>query len=68
MSDSPETQHARAAIQHMMRRMDGFARGLGLDEAATREIVARIAADMPERSDDERLETARNCLLAAASA
>lgn len=52
----------------MMRRLDGFARGLGFDEAATREIVERIAADMPQQTDDERLETARNCLLAAASA
>ncbi|KQS85743.1 hypothetical protein ASG32_17790 [Methylobacterium sp. Leaf361] len=68
MSDDVGAARERAAIQHMMRRLDGFARGLGLDEAATREIVERIAADMPERSDDERLETARNCLLAAASA
>lgn len=67
-SDQPEASRQRAAIQHMMRRLDGFARALGLDDSATREIVARIAADMPERSDEERLETARSCLLAAASA
>jgi hypothetical protein len=68
MSDDPEATHERAAIQHMMRRLDGFARGLGLDEAATRQIVERIAADMSDRSDEERLETARRFLLAAASA
>jgi hypothetical protein len=68
MTEGPAPLRRQAAIQYMMRRLDGFARGLGLDEAATREVVERIAADMPERSDDERLETARNCLLAAASA
>lgn len=52
----------------MMQRLGGFARGLGLDEAATWEIVTKIAADMPERSDEDRLEAARRCLLAAASA
>ena len=40
----------------------------GMAAAATREIVERVAADMPERSDEDRLETARRCLLAAASA
>lgn len=52
----------------MMRRLDGFARRLGLDEAATRQIVERIASDMHEQTEEERLETARRCLLAAASA
>ncbi|MBP2495323.1 hypothetical protein ABID82_002345 [Methylobacterium sp. PvP062] len=68
MSDDSASAHERAAIQYMMRRLDGFARGLGLDEAATRQIVMRIAADMPERSDEDRLESARRCLLASASA
>jgi len=68
VSDDSASAHERAAIQYMMRRLDGFARGLGLDEAATRQIVMRIAADMPERSDEDRLESARRCLLASASA
>ena len=68
MSDDPEATHERAAIQYMMRRLDGFARGLGLDEATTRQIDEQVAADMADRSDSERLETARSCLLAAASA
>jgi hypothetical protein len=67
-ADTPEGQRERAAIQYMMRRLDGFARGLGLNEATTRHIVEKVAADMPERSGDERLKSARNCLLAAASA
>ena len=40
----------------MMPRVDGFACGLGLDEATTRQIVEKIAAEMPDQSDDERLD------------
>jgi hypothetical protein len=57
----------RAATQHMMRRLDGFARGLGLDEATTRRIVEQAVADMPLHTNDERVEWARKWLLAAAS-
>ena len=42
----------------MMRRLDGFARGLGLDEAATRQVVERVVADIPVYRDEERLATA----------
>ena len=59
MSEDPEATHERAAIQYIMRRLDGFARGLGLDEAATRQIVEQVVADMPGRSDEERLDVAR---------
>ena len=31
----------RTVVQHMMRRLDGFVRGLGLDEATMRQIVER---------------------------
>jgi hypothetical protein len=48
--------------------LDGFARGLGLDEATMRQVVEKVAKDMAERSDEARLETARRCLLAVASA
>ena len=51
----------------MMRRLNGFARGLGLDEAITRQLIKKVAADMPAHTDDEQLETARKVLLAAAS-
>ncbi|GJE49963.1 hypothetical protein GOFOIKOB_3004 [Methylobacterium tardum] len=67
MSDDPEAAHERAAIQHMMRRLDGFARGLGLDEAATRHIVEGVLADMPMRTDDERLMEARARMIVAAA-
>jgi hypothetical protein len=53
------TKAEAAAIAHMMRRLDGLARGLGLDEAAIRQIVEKVAADMPVRSDEERLSEAR---------
>lgn len=31
----------RTVVQHMMRRLNGFVRGLGLDEATMRQIVER---------------------------
>ena len=65
MSDDPEVAHERATIQYMMRRPDGFARGLGLDEAATRQIVEQVVAGMPERSDEEHLIAARHRMIMA---
>jgi len=65
--DDPEATHERAAILRMMRRLDGFARGLGLDEAATRVIVEQVYADMPVHSDEERLDVARQRMIIASS-
>ncbi|MFB0492982.1 hypothetical protein ABIE45_005568 [Methylobacterium sp. OAE515] len=65
MSDDPEAPHERAAIQHMMRRLHGFAGGLGLDERATRHIAEGVAADMPIRTDEERVVEAQTRLAAA---
>ena len=65
MSADPETAHRRAAIQHIMRRLDGFARGLGLDEAATRQVVEQVAADMPDQDSKELLVEARTRLILA---
>jgi len=31
MMGDPEATHERATVQHMMRRLDRFARGLSLD-------------------------------------
>lgn len=59
MSEASETIRHQASVQRMMRRLEGFAHGLGLDEAATREIVEKIAIDMPVRTDEERLIEAR---------
>jgi hypothetical protein len=67
MSDDPEAAHERAAIQHMMRRLDGFARGLGLDEAATRQVVEQVVADMPVHTDEERLDVARQRMIIASA-
>jgi hypothetical protein len=67
MSDDPEAAHHRPAIQHMMRRLDGFARGLGLDEAATRRIVEGVLADMPVHRDEERLDVARQRMIIASA-
>lgn len=64
MSEDPEATHERTAIQFMMRRLNGFARGLGLDDAATRQIVEKVVADMPVHTDEERLTEARNRLIA----
>jgi hypothetical protein len=60
-------QADRTAVQHMMRRLDGFARGLGLDEAATRQIVEKVAADMVDRPDEERMMEARKRMLIAST-
>jgi len=57
----------RPAVQQMMRRLDGFARGLGLDEATTRTIVETVVADMPDQSDEERLAEARRRMIVASA-
>ena len=67
MSNNPESAHERAAAQYMMRRLDGFARGVGLDEAATRKIVEQVAADMLMRTDEERVIEARARMIEASA-
>lgn len=66
MSDEPSLPD-RTTTQHMMRRLDGFARGLGLNEATTRGIVERVAADMPDQPDGERLAEARRRMIVASA-
>ena len=61
----PSAPPDRAAVKRAMARLDGFARGLGLDEATTRRIVEEVVTDMPERDDDERLMEARKRMLKA---
>ncbi|MHC2106396.1 MULTISPECIES: hypothetical protein [unclassified Methylobacterium] len=51
----------------MMARLDGFARGLGLDEGTTRTIVETVVADMPDQSDEERLAEARRRMIVASA-
>ena len=67
MSDDPEAAHERDAIQYMMRRLVGFARGLGLDKAVTRRIAELVAADMPVHTDEERLAAARQRMIMASA-
>ena len=57
MSEPPGTPD-KATIHRAMARLDGFARGLELDEANTRQIVEAVVADMPDQSDEERLTEA----------
>ena len=57
-----------AEVQRVMRRLAGFARGPGLDEAITSQTVRQVAADMSSRMDDERLIEARMRMIAAAMA
>lgn len=66
MSDEPSLPD-RTATQHMMRRLDGFARGLGLEEAATRTIVEKVATELPKHSDEERLAEARRRMIVASA-
>ena len=57
----------RTVVQHMMRRLDGFARGLGLDEATTREIIEKVVVEMPLAEDEERLIEARHRMIIASA-
>ncbi len=63
MSEDPAPLRRQAAVQRMMRRPDGFARGLGLDEVAPRRIVEQIAAAMPDQDDEARLDAARQRII-----
>ena len=51
----------------MMRRLKGVARVLDLDETAMRQIVEQVVADMPMRTDEERLAEARARVVAASA-
>jgi hypothetical protein len=55
----------RLTVQRLRRQVDEFARGLGVDGEATQQIVEKVVADMPDRSEDDRLMEARKRLLIA---
>ncbi|MCJ2101225.1 hypothetical protein [Methylobacterium sp. E-046] len=55
----------RLAIQRVLRRVDGFAPGLRLDDATARRVVEEVITDMPTRTDDDRLMEVRKRLLIA---
>ena len=65
MNESPEIASERAAIQHLVRRLDGFRRGLELDEAMIRQIVEAVFADISLRTDEDRLIEARTRMIMA---
>lgn len=54
------------AIQRLMRRLHGYAQGLGLDDATTRQIVERVIADLPNADDVHLQAEARQWMLQAA--
>ncbi|ONF47981.1 hypothetical protein [Methylobacterium radiotolerans] len=64
MSDDADPNR-EIVIERLMRRLEGFAVGIGLDEETTRHIVERVITDMPLASDDDRLARARNWMLIA---
>ena len=55
------------AVQRLIRRIEGFARGLGVNGEALRQIAEGVVGDMPDRLDEERLTEARTRLLLAAA-
>lgn len=66
MSDDADPNR-EIVIERLMRRLEGFAVGIGLDEETTRHIVERVITDMPLASDDDRLVRARNWMLIASA-
>lgn len=66
MSDDADPNR-EIVIERLMRRLEGFAVGIGLDEETTRHIVERVNTDMPLASDDDRLARARNWMLIASA-
>ncbi|XYD12465.1 hypothetical protein R1A27_31465 (plasmid) [Methylobacterium sp. NMS12] len=65
MSDDTDSARRQADMQFMMQRLKGFARVVDLDEATTRRIIRQVVADMPRRSDEERLAEARSRMIKA---
>jgi hypothetical protein len=65
MSEPADTPD-KAAVHRAMAHLDGFASGLGLDEATTRQIVDTVITDMPDQLEEKRLAEAR-CRLIVAS-
>lgn len=66
MSEPSAVPIDRAAVQRLVRRLDGFARGLGMDATTAQQIVESVVADMPSRLDEERAIEARTRMIIAA--
>ena len=54
------------AVKRIVARLDGFARGLGLERAVARGIVEAVVADLPDRDDEALAMEARKRMLKAA--
>ena len=61
----PDPNH-EIIVARLMRQLNGYAQGLGLDEFNVRVIVERVIVDMPWMPDKDRLAKARNWMLIAA--
>ncbi|MGU3340785.1 hypothetical protein ACLBXJ_22445 [Methylobacterium mesophilicum] len=57
----------KAAVHRAMARLDGFARGLGLDDAVTRVIVEQVVVELPLAEDEQRLAEARQRMIAVSA-
>ena len=55
-----------AIVISLTSRLDGYAKGLGLDGRAVRRIVEAVIAAMPDAEDVDQLAVARNWMLQAA--
>jgi len=62
-SGTPE----KVAVHRAMARLDGVARGLGLGEATTRQIIEAVVADMPDQPEEERFTEARRRMIVASA-
>ncbi|MCJ2094479.1 hypothetical protein MKK67_18570 [Methylobacterium sp. J-072] len=67
MLDEIEPNHGIVA-ERLIKRLQGFGHGLGLDDENIRDIVDRVITDMPVTSDEDRVAEARNWMLIAGSA
>ena len=67
MLDEIDPNHGIIA-ERLIRRLQVFGHGLGLDDEIIRDIVERVIADMTLTSDEDRVAEARNWMLIAGSA
>ena len=54
-------------VERLATRLHGLAQGLGLDDVTLRQIAVRVVADMPHRTEEERMGRARNWILVASA-
>lgn len=66
MSDEADPNR-EIVIERLMKRLEGFAVGIGIDQETTRHIVDRVITDMPFAPDEDRLARARNWMLIASA-